>query len=175
MVTIDRMPFILAAPDWFDLFTDHQNLIFLFDPLAVVFDLSQTSLRKLFRWAVRLSAYNYTYLHIKSAENVWTDLLGLRSFLVTIRWLVNIPILPSSLSSDFDCPTSTEIARAQERYCKTGLSNLHQVEEPCCNPSNAVWIPGEVNDLKFRLCILRTLVLADIALQPQRSRKWKWT
>lgn len=56
MATIDRMHWILATPAGFDLFTDHHNLIFLFDPLAVVPDLSQTSMRKVLRWTVRLNA-----------------------------------------------------------------------------------------------------------------------
>lgn len=39
--TTIRMHRILATPDRFDLYTDHQKLIFLFDPLAVAPDLSQ--------------------------------------------------------------------------------------------------------------------------------------
>lgn len=49
MATIDFKQWYLATPVGFDLFTDHHNLIFLFAPLAVVPDLSQTSLRKFLR------------------------------------------------------------------------------------------------------------------------------
>jgi hypothetical protein len=76
MATVQRMHWILTTPDGIDLFTDHQNLIFLFDPLAVVPDLSQTTLRKVLRWAVKLSTYNYTWVHIKGTDNAWADLLG---------------------------------------------------------------------------------------------------
>ena len=55
MATTDRMHWILATPDGFNLYTDHQNLIFLFDPFAIVPDLSMSSLRKVLRWTVRLS------------------------------------------------------------------------------------------------------------------------
>lgn len=49
---------------------DHNNLIFLFDPISVVSDMSQITLRKVLRWAVRLSVYNYTCFHIKGDDNV---------------------------------------------------------------------------------------------------------
>ena len=74
LATLDRMYWIAATPDGFDLVTDHNNLIFLFDPLSVMPDMTQTSLRKVLRWAVRLSVYNYTCFHIKGTDNVWADL-----------------------------------------------------------------------------------------------------
>eukprot|EP00180_Rhodochaete_pulchella_P001789 Plantae.Rhodophyta-Rhodochaete_pulchella.ctg26871.p1 GENE.Plantae.Rhodophyta-Rhodochaete_pulchella.ctg26871~~Plantae.Rhodophyta-Rhodochaete_pulchella.ctg26871.p1 ORF type:complete len:224 (-),score=7.69 Plantae.Rhodophyta-Rhodochaete_pulchella.ctg26871:173-844(-) len=61
MATIERMNWILATADGLDLYNDYHDLVFLFDLLAVVHDLSQTSLRKVLRWAVRLSAYK---LHV---------------------------------------------------------------------------------------------------------------
>lgn len=67
-----------------------------FDPLTVVSDLSQTSVLKDLRWAVRLSAYNYVCAHIKGDENVWADLLGRWSAPVVIRRLVSVPVLLSS-------------------------------------------------------------------------------
>lgn len=70
MATTERMHWILATPDGFDFYTDHRNPIFFFDPLAVVPDLSQTSIRKVLRWAERLRVYNYTCVHIKGVDNV---------------------------------------------------------------------------------------------------------
>jgi len=58
LASFERMHWLTATPGGFDLYTDHNNLIFLFDPLSVVPDLSQTSLRKVLRWVVRLSMYN---------------------------------------------------------------------------------------------------------------------
>lgn len=43
MVTTECLHWLLAKPSGFDLYTDHNNLIFLFDPLAVAPDLSQIS------------------------------------------------------------------------------------------------------------------------------------
>lgn len=39
LTTLKRMHWIVANSDGFDLYTDHNNLIFLFDPLSVVSDL----------------------------------------------------------------------------------------------------------------------------------------
>lgn len=102
LATLERMHSLVTTPDGFDLYTDHNNLIFLFDPLTVVPDLSQTSLRKVLRWAVRLSIYRYTFFHIKGEDNVWADLLTRwSSSIPTIRRLVNIPKLPSACAEDF--------------------------------------------------------------------------
>lgn len=70
LATLARMHWLVSTPSGFDLYTDHNNLIFLFDPLSVVPDLAQTSIRKVLRWAVRLSVYSYTCIHIRGSENV---------------------------------------------------------------------------------------------------------
>lgn len=46
--TLERMDWVVATPDGFDLYADHNNLIFMLDPLSTVPDLSQTYLRKVF-------------------------------------------------------------------------------------------------------------------------------
>lgn len=55
MATTDRMHWILATTEESELYTDHLNLIFSFDPLGTVLDLAASSLRKVPRWAFRLS------------------------------------------------------------------------------------------------------------------------
>lgn len=65
----------MDTTDGSDLFTDEHDLIFLFEPLTGVPDLSQTSVRKLLRWDVRLldthllCAYNYYCVHIQGIDN----------------------------------------------------------------------------------------------------------
>ena len=124
MATTDRMHWILATPDGFDLYTDHQNLIFLFDPLAIVPDLSMSSLRKVLRWAVRLTMYNYTCVHIKGVDNVWADIIGRWSQPCVIRRLVKISEKPSSSADDFEWPTCDEIAKEQKANDDNRPENL---------------------------------------------------
>ena len=58
MASLERMHWLLADPQGFDLYTDHNNLIYIFNSTSVVTDISQTSSRKVLRWAVRLLVYN---------------------------------------------------------------------------------------------------------------------
>lgn len=74
MAPIECIRWLASISDCFNLFTYHNNLVFPFDPLSLVPDLSQAALRKVIRWAVRLSGYNYVCLHISGANNVWADL-----------------------------------------------------------------------------------------------------
>lgn len=45
---------MLVSPDGFDLFTDHNNLVFLFDPSSIVSYLYQTTLGQFLGLDVRL-------------------------------------------------------------------------------------------------------------------------
>lgn len=154
MATLDRMHWLVANPDGFDLFTDHNNLIFLFDPLAVRADLSQNTLRKVLRWAVHLSYYNYTCIHIKGVDNVWADLLGRWSQPATVRRLITIPPLPSSSSDDFEWPTEGEIIHTQNQAANSRPADLINQEGLWNNHEGAVWIPNDAVDLQMRLCVI---------------------
>lgn len=68
--TLERIYLLVKNPDGLDLFMYHKNLFFLFDPMAVVLDMVQATLRKVLCWAVRLSMYNYESYHIKGGANV---------------------------------------------------------------------------------------------------------
>jgi len=154
LASLQRMHWLAATPNGFDLYTDHNNLIFLFDPLSVVPDLSQTTLRKVLRWAVWLSMYNYTCFHIRGTDNVWADLLGRWSAPVVVRRLIRIPELPSSSADDFDWPTATVIAEAQSTTDTERPKNLRLTDDLWRNPIRAIWIPDTATELQLRLCII---------------------
>lgn len=84
-----------------DLYIDQQNLIFLFDPLAVVPNLSQALSLNDLRWDIRLSAYINTCVHIKGVNKVWEDLLSPWSATSVIRRLVSIAVFPCSSTPEF--------------------------------------------------------------------------
>lgn len=96
----------------------------LFDQLAVVPDLRQTSLRKVLPWAVHLSAYNYTCVHIAGEDNIWADLIGRWSHPCTIRRLVQIFVLPSSSSLELVCPSFKKPVKAQTEIENERPSNI---------------------------------------------------
>ena len=154
MMCTEKMHWLASEPTGFDLYTDHNNLIFLFDPQAIQPDLSQTAIRKVLRWAVRLSAYNYVCIHIKGSENVWADLLSRWATLSnnTIRRLVTVPQLPSTSENEFEWPTSEEILKVQSASSRP--LHLKHTDGLWLTSSGQTWIPDNADELQLRLCII---------------------
>lgn len=93
--TLDSTQWVLDTTDGSNLYTDHNNMISIFDPLSVFLNPSQTPLRKSLRWPGKLRIYAYNCFHVKRKDNVWADLLGRRSATpATVRRLIRIPELP---------------------------------------------------------------------------------
>lgn len=59
VVKIERLHWLVATKEGFDLHTDQKNLIFIFDPLRILPDLSVSTEHKVLRWTVRLSLFEY--------------------------------------------------------------------------------------------------------------------
>lgn len=49
MATVKRMHWLLAGPNLFNLYADHNKPIYIFDPTSIVVDISQTIIRKVLR------------------------------------------------------------------------------------------------------------------------------
>lgn len=150
-----------TTPEGFDQYMVHNNLIFLFDSLAVVPDLSQTLLRKFLRWAVNLSIYRYNYHYIKGEDNVCVDLMTRWSSpCPTIRRLVNIPELPSACKDDFQWPTRDTIASFLHRYGKDRPTKLNLIHGLWTYRDSKVWVPDDAAELELLLCIIAHTVSA---------------
>lgn len=59
IAAINKLHCILACPISYDLFTDHNILLYLFDPLTFVPDLTKVTMRKVSPWAVHIPLYNF--------------------------------------------------------------------------------------------------------------------
>lgn len=153
LASLERMHWLAATPSGFDLYTDHNNLIFIFDPLSLMPDLSQTAVRKVLRWAVRMSIYNYVCIHIKGEDNVWADLLGRWSAPPTLRRIIKIPVLASSSNAEFDWPSQNAVINVQSEYIDHIPDNMHQDGDLWKNTAGAVWIPEQAEELQLRICI----------------------
>lgn len=153
MASVDRAHWLASCTDGFDLFTDHNNLIFIFDPIAVKPDINQAATRKVLRWAVRLSNYQYVCSHISGKDNVWADLLTRWSAPLTIRRLVTIPPFPTTFK-DFDWPARDDIICSQEQHSGSRPATVQTLKELLCFPSGAVWVPDEDTALQLRLCVI---------------------
>lgn len=58
------------------IFTDHSNLLSIYDPFGSPLDLPRSEMKNLMRWAVNLSAYGYVIEHIPGELIVCADLFG---------------------------------------------------------------------------------------------------
>ena len=150
-----RMHWLLATPEGFDIYTDHNNLIFMFDPLAVVSDLSLSSVKKVIRWAVRMSTYNYVCYHIKGKQNVWADMISRWTpGNVTLRRLVHIPPLVTSSEEETTWPTVQEIIEIQKRHRSSLPQTIIEKNGIYITSDNAISIPPDENLLQLRICII---------------------
>lgn len=103
---------------------------------------------------MRLSEYNYTCVHIKGAENVWADLLGRWSAPARIRRIFQVPVLPSSSSSDFEWPSREIVRNAQSEIDASKPPNITLSDGLWRDSINSTWIPDESTDLQLRLCFI---------------------
>lgn len=156
-----KLDYILASDTTTRVFTDHRNLLFVFNPVAMEPSLGRHKVLKVVRWALYLSAFNYRIEHVSGPSNVWPDIMT--------RWMrgyrkVNAirriaPVLPfsgvtkSPNDPEFKWPNTSEIAEVQRKYRSEAPENVQQQQ----NSSNlltrngATWIPENALELKLRL------------------------
>lgn len=101
IATTKTIQWLLADRAGFDLHIYQDNLVFTFDPVAILRDIFLISLKKVVRWAVRLSVYNYTFVCIPGVENISADLVSRWAVPNTVMHIVNVPVLTSAELEDF--------------------------------------------------------------------------
>lgn len=145
---------MVAVPEGFDIYTDHNNLIFIFDPLSLMPDLSISAARKVLRWTVMTNIYNYVCIHIPGEDNVRADLLGSWSAAPgCIRRLITLPVLPSSEAPEFEWPVVEELADLHLKYMSSKPPDVNVLTETFCTKDGAYWVPDEAEDFQLRVCI----------------------
>ena len=163
-----RLDYLLLCPGGFSLFTDHLNLVYVFNPTAVT-TVQRYQAAKLARWATTLRAFQYTIEHVAGDLNVWADLLS--------RWGAPIPPEQRSapaahsirglfavgdvLSADkVEWPTLKEIRAAQENAVATGNdtsgknTTVDRDRNVRVNQTGSVWIPESARDLQLRIMVI---------------------
>ncbi|KAH9128004.1 hypothetical protein LEN26_009174 [Aphanomyces euteiches] len=74
-----RLEYLLLRPGGFVIYTDHRNLTYMFNPMATDSSMQRHQADRIQRWAMVLTGYTYTIVHIPGDSNVWADMLS--------RWL----------------------------------------------------------------------------------------
>lgn len=153
LASLHRMHWLVATPEGFDICTDNHNIIFIFDPLSLMPHLSQSSIKKVMRWAVLMNMYNYACIHMPAVDNVWADLLGRWSAPPSIRRIISVPPLVSSQSDDFEWPTAENLQVLQQKDITYKPDNLHPADGLYVNDTGTAWIPDAADDFQLRMCI----------------------
>ncbi|KAH9094099.1 hypothetical protein Ae201684P_016714 [Aphanomyces euteiches] len=71
-----RLEYLLLRQQGFRLFTDHRNLLYIFNPRGYNSGMARYQAHKLQRWAMVMATFPYTLEHVAGEANVWGDLLS---------------------------------------------------------------------------------------------------
>jgi len=113
MELLDKLRHFLLSDNHFRLFTDHRNLIFLFDPTFKKSDFKKQTVDKLCRWASKLWGFHYLTEHLPRKS------LGRHSRWINKPFEARTMALRASiaplLEKDFSWPSIIEIQQCQEQ------------------------------------------------------------
>ena len=175
---VSKLDYLLIRPTGFLIFTDHQNLRYIFNPYGENPSIQRHTANKLQRWALILMNFNYKIAHIPGLENVWGDLLSRWGSSTTkICTLFQVPRSPI-LDAEFKWPSLGEIKKNQEDQLKILPSsfladNSYSLSEngTYVSSSGQIWIPDNSTGLQLRLCIIAHMGAAGHrSIQPTMSR-----
>ena len=71
-----RLAYLLVRQRGFHVFTDHRNLVYIFNPLGSNTHLGKPAADRLERWSLTLRAFDFTIQHMPGDQNNWADLLS---------------------------------------------------------------------------------------------------
>ena len=151
--TCRRAEYLLHCPGGFNLYTDHQNLRYIFNPHSIIASVPKYTAAKLQRWDVLIMAYHYKIHDISGVENIWVDLLSRwGSPVQTVCAIYEEPRpLSPSLDSNYVWPTMSTIVKAQQA---ANIKFGQQLDGVYRTESGRIWIPDEASELQVRLCVV---------------------
>lgn len=127
-----KIDYLLACDPAIRAFTDHRNLLFTFNPIAMEPSLGTHKVLKVIRWALFLSAFNYRIEHVPGYSNIWPDIMtrwmrGYRRALSVRRFTAALPfngVKVPPYSPDFEWLHSIDIITAQPEHKSTALKSF---------------------------------------------------
>ena len=142
------------------IFTDHANLVYMYDPYGRNPGIAAHTASKLMRWALKLSEFRYVVEHIAGERNVWADMLtrwavqpkAKVSAELAMKALMLAPINPG-LDPKLDWPCLDDIIESQESSAEDPPSNVKKTESGWKDDKGRLWIPSEDELLKLRILI----------------------
>lgn len=154
--TFRKMSYLLACNNDVTVFTDHRNLLFTFNPLALEPSLGRHKVLKVLRWALFLSTFSYTIGHVPGELNTMADIQtrwmrGYRGHRGAIKRVAYDGVPTAPLADDDSWPSRTDIVAAQSAYTGKHPPGLSRDEDNLAWKSGKIWIPATADALKLKL------------------------
>lgn len=122
-----RLKYLLLRPGGFHLYTDHRNLVYIFNPHATDGTMARYHADKLQRWALSLMSFRYVIEHVPGEVNVWGDRLSRwgagtsitdRSAVRIARLAVVQRVFPLE-EADFEWPSYIALVEGADEHTRT--------------------------------------------------------
>lgn len=152
----------LTAGKTVSIFTDHSNLVYIYDPVGKQPGIGRHTASKLMRWDVKLNGFRYIIEHVPGDQNVWADMLTRWAFkcnttvnVQTIGKLKSLFLAPVNPAVDnkLDWPSQFDLEEAQSRSKSTLESTLTKNENLYHTANGKVWIPDDEKLLQLRILV----------------------
>lgn len=154
--------YILSTDPTTRMFTDHRNVLFAFNAVAVKSSVARHKVLKVVRRALSLSAFNHRTEHVPRDCNTWPDIMT--------RWMREsrrIPAIrgtapvtsfnrvPLSIADpDFTWPLASKVQDVQKEYRSEAPKCTSSSDETLIRIKRAAWIPSAAVNLKLGLLVI---------------------
>lgn len=154
------MSCMLACDASVHLFTDHCNLLFVFNPAALEPYLGGHKVFKVVRGALFMSTFAYKIEHIPGEQNLLADMLfrlmhvyrGQQKALKRIAMIKLSDVVPKSQGADVkDWPTLRHILNAQKATSEEVPVKANRDNDGFIRVNSKMWIPENSDPLKLRI------------------------
>lgn len=161
-----RLDYLLLGNKPSHVYTDHRNLLFVYNPLSMEPAMGKHVVNKVQRWALYLSRFQYTIEHISGDSNVMADIMtrwfaGYRKKKITsrvtaIRMTHNIEndIVQSPLSKSFIWPNAEAILASQQKHIANAPEDSENHEQKPIMIMKKIWIPQQDVELQMKLLVI---------------------
>ncbi|KAH9108632.1 hypothetical protein AeMF1_016210 [Aphanomyces euteiches] len=153
-----RLGYLLIRPSGFRLFTDHRNLVYMFNPLGVSPNMAQYQAHKLQRWALTMTTFPYVVECVAGEENLRADLLsrsGSPPREARPAKVYKLALVSPLQSTDFKWPSMDEITEVQLAHPECDSQAIWDDERKCyVTAASKIWMPDDALDLQVRICVI---------------------
>lgn len=160
--SFEKMDYMFACEEDIHIFTDHRNLLFVFNTLALKPMLGRHIVNKVQRWALFLSRFMYSIEHIAGERNVAADMMtrwyaGYRGKKKLERRITSLlmaqDLVQSPADEDFAWPSIDTVRQCQEAR-NTRPEGLNHSEDGLWKKPDNIWILFEAMDLQMKLLVV---------------------